>query len=266
MIQLNPKMEPAVSSEQGPAGRPRWLLLIHRLPPKPDYLRVKVHRRLRRLGARALKNSVYVLPNADEHLEDFTWLRREIVADGGEALICEANFVEGITDAAIEGLVRGDAPARVEPGPGGDRVPRGTTWVTRRGIGVDRMGSAWLIRRFIDPEARFRFVAPHGFHPAPGEVRFDMYDGEYTHEGDACTFETLRRRFRLERPALGTLAEIVHDIDCKDDRFERREAAGVALVVESIAAAHPGDDARLERGMALFDELLARLEHGPDGA
>src|SRR2546427_913839 len=80
----------------------RWVLLIHQIPPKPDYFRVKVGRRLQRLGAAAIKNSVYVLPRSDETVEDFQWQMREIVAGGGEASVCEANFVDGLTDTRSE--------------------------------------------------------------------------------------------------------------------------------------------------------------------
>src|SRR5712692_7609987 len=84
----------------------RWVLLIHQIPPKPDYFRVKVWRRLQRVGAVAIKNSVYVLPRSDETVEDFQWQVREIVAGGGEASVCEANFVDGLTDTEIEALFR----------------------------------------------------------------------------------------------------------------------------------------------------------------
>src|SRR6185369_1153262 len=85
-------------------GQPKpaaWLLLIHQLPPKPAYLRVKVWRRLQALGAVAIKNSVYVLPSTDEAREDFGWVLREIVKDGGEATLCEARLVEGLDDAEV---------------------------------------------------------------------------------------------------------------------------------------------------------------------
>ena len=87
-------------------GAPRWVLLIHQIPPKPDYFRVKVWRRLRRLGAVAIKDSVYVLPRTDETMEDFQWQMREIVAEGGQASVCEASFVDGLSDSEIEGLFR----------------------------------------------------------------------------------------------------------------------------------------------------------------
>src|SRR5688572_10908407 len=90
-------------------GRPnKWLLLIHQIPPKPDYFRVKVRRRLQRIGAVALKNSVYVLPSRPQAIEYFRWLLREIVAEGGEATVCEADFVEGITRDDLEGMFRAE--------------------------------------------------------------------------------------------------------------------------------------------------------------
>src|SRR5215472_4257669 len=150
-----------VSSAQ---GRP-WLLLIHRIPPRPDYLRVKYRRRLHKLGAAPLKNSVYVLPAGDEALEDFQWLARAIVADGGDATVCEATFLEGMTDMEMDALLRSRAEAEVatSAAPAPLAAPRGRTWVTREGVKVDRIASAWLIRRFIDPLAEFKFVPAKGY-------------------------------------------------------------------------------------------------------
>jgi len=236
----------------------RWLLLIHQIPPKPDYFRVKVRRRLQRIGAVPLKNSVYVLPNTAEALEDFLWLSQEIHADGGEALVTEASFVAGITDEEIEEMVAERQPNQGSPGgaSGGQRVEPGRTWVTRVGVKVDRMASAWLVKRFIDPQARFKFVAERGYRPEAGELRFDMFEAEYTHEGSLCTFEVLVQRFDLSAdPALRAVAEIVHDIDCKDERFNRPETAGVAALVGAIAAHQQDDAQRLVRGEALFGDL-----------
>ena len=312
----------------------RWVLLIHQIPPKPDYFRVKVGRRLQRLGAVAIKNSVYVLPRSDETVEDFQWQSREIVAGGGEASVCEANFVDGLTDTQIEGLFRTardteygeivadaqrllkEVPSRggrartdgrgqiladakrlerrladivaidffgaprrraaqeevarlkarlrpretqVPPPPHAAQVPRGATWVTREGVYIDRIASAWLIGRFIDSKARFKFVAAEGYRPRPGELRFDMFEAEYTHEGDACTFETLVARFGLGDRALRVIAEIAHDIDCKEAKFGRPEAPGVERLIAGIAKQHTEDAARLAHGAALFDALYAAL-------
>jgi hypothetical protein len=236
----------------------RWLLLIHRIPPKPDYLRVKVRRRLTRLGAVPLKNSVYVLPLSDEAVEDLQWLSREIIGDGGEATVCEAQFVDDAVDAQLAeqfGMAAGSARAASAP-----TMPRGATWVTRRGVHIDRIASAWLIRRFIDPEATFSFVAARGHKPSAGELRFDMFDAEYTHEGDRCTFETLIEHFGLRDKALQAIAEVVHDIDCKDGKFGRAEAAGVAGVIGGIVGAHGEDETRIERGAAMLDDLYANFQ------
>ena len=92
-----------------------------------------------------------------------------------------------------------------------------------------------------------------------------MYQAEYTHDGDRCTFETLLQRFTLDDPALRAIAEIVHDIDCKDEKFARREAAGVELILRGLVSAEPDDARRLERGAALFDGLLSQLR-GSAGA
>jgi hypothetical protein len=319
------------------SAKPRWLLLIHQIPPKPNYLRVKVGRRLQGLGAVAIKNSVYVLPSGEQALEDFQWVRREIVAGRGDATVCETRFLEGHSDADVEALFNaarkadysalardarglertfdkpakrravGEAPARqallrfrkrlsdvraidffgaagrdtvegllegidarLRPPapPAAERATaaaqnvRARTWVTRRDIHVDRMASAWLIRRFIDPAARFKFVRGNGYVPRHGELRFDMFQAEFTHEGDRCTFEVLLRHFRLAEPALRSLAEIVHDIDLKDGKFTRPEAPGLDRLLAGVALRHEGDAARLSEAAATFDALYEYYRRG----
>jgi hypothetical protein len=304
----------------------RWLLLLHQIPRKPDYLRVKIWRRLQRLGAVSIKNAVYALPRSEERNEDLQWVMREIVAGGGEATLVEASLVQGLRDDEVEALfnqardadyealvaeIRATAkllPRRgalkndrrrkleaelerhrrrleeiaaidffhtsgretaaglldelagklTEPSAGGDGKPEryhGRTWVTRKGIHVDRMASAWLIRRFIDPAAKFKWVAPKGYAPADGELRFDMFEAEFTHVGDLCSFEVLMQRTGLKDRALRAIAEIVHDIDIKDDRHQRPETAGVASLVAGIALTSADDDERLARASAAFDQL-----------
>ncbi|HVH68234.1 MAG TPA: chromate resistance protein ChrB domain-containing protein [Gemmatimonadales bacterium] len=308
-----------------PGGR--WLLLIHQLPPKPDYFRVKIWRRLQRLGAVAIKNSVYVLPYTEQATEDFQWVRREVVAGGGEAAVCRVAFVDGLSDGQIEALFRAqrdaeyaelaraaDAVGRGDGdggrGPGevarlgrrlaeivaldnfgaearraaeaslerarrahasphkprtshAPRTARNRTWVTRSGVHVDRIASAWLIRRFIDPAARFRFVAGGEHQPVAGEVRFDLFEAEYTHEGDRCTFETLAARFGLVDPAIAAIAELVHDVDCKDGKFGRSETAGFERMIAGIVRRHASDAARLERGAVLLDDLYEAFRGVP---
>jgi hypothetical protein len=311
------------------APEPRWLLLIHQIPPRPSYLRVKIGRRLQGLGAVAVKNSVYVLPRSGQAIEDFQWVRREIVAGGGEASVCEARFVEGLSDTAVQALFdaareadyealarearrlqgrvarRGRRPsgakgqaaatlvrlrkrlgevaaidffgasgrgtvegllsgveASLRPaedrkvGPSTSTAElRGRTWVTRSGVHVDRIASAWLIRRFLDPEARFKFVPGQEYTPGPAELRFDMYEAEFTHEGELCTFEVLVRRLGTQDPALRQIAEIVHDVDLKDARFARPEAVGIDHLIAGIAMRHREDEARLREGAAALESL-----------
>jgi len=248
---------PSASTEQSA----RWLLLIHQLPPKPDYIRVKVRRRLRRLGAVALKHTVYLLPNTDEALEDLQWLRQEIETDGGTAVIAAVHFVEGIADEEISAMLkaeRSSGPASItQDAP--DRVDAGRTWVTREGVHIDRIASAWLIRRFIDTDARFKFVPSRGYAARKSEIRFDMADAEYTHVGEDCTFQTLARRFGLKTRALRTIGEIVHDIDCKDELFGRPETAGVESLIRGLVRTSDDDETRIERGGAIFDDLYANF-------
>jgi hypothetical protein len=304
----------------------RWLLLIHQIPPKPDYFRVKIWRRLQKVGAVAVKNSVYVLPKSDATLEDFQWILREITEGGGDASLCEAGFVEGLDDVQIEALFRAardaDYAAVAEEarevtkkhrsrrnGDSGVELPtavsrlrerlieilaidffdslgrqtaeglvsnleraaqpaiqdealsspdeyRRMTWVTRKGIHVDRMASAWLIRRLIDEHAKFKFVPARGYRPEKREVRFDMFDAEFTHEGDRCTAEVLMARFVPKASALRPIVEIVHNIDLKDAKFERPETAGVEALITGICVRSKSDEERLERGAAIFEDLF----------
>jgi len=132
----------------------------------------------------------------------------------------------------------------------------GRTWFTRRGVHIDRIASAWLIRRFLDPAARFRFGnARETAGPRRREVSFDVPGGDYSHEDDRCTFETLVKRHGISDAALRHVAEIVHDIDMKDGKFRRAEAPGVERVVAGIVAGHSADSDRLERGAAFFEDL-----------
>ena len=307
-----------------------WLLLIHQLPTKPGYPRVKVWRRLQGLGAVAVKSTVYALPAGEQAREDFEWLLKELVELGGEGMIWEARLVDGLSDDDVRALFnaaraedydaiskearalagamgaeggQGEARARLTRlraevarvaaidffGANGRETVEGLlsgletrlaegeamvaereeraaeasaadalkarVWVTRQGVYVDRIASAWLIRRFIDPEARFKFVPAKGYVPEPGELRFDMYEGEYSHEGDRCTFEVLLAGAGLDDPALAAIGEIVHDIDLKDAKFGRAEAIGIAHLIEGIAAANKDDQRRLERGAAVFDDF-----------
>ena len=313
--------------------RNRWLLLIHQLPAKPAYLRVKIWRRLQVLGAVAVKNAVHALPASEHGQEDFEWLLKEIIDSGGEAVICEAQFVGGLDEADIrelfntardadyaeiaaearglsvrladtpptesrtdlklqlarlksryaqnasidffdangrqsaEGLIRGLEHALAEDDSlphASQRTPKsvrenlvGRVWVTRIGVHVDRIACAWLVRRFIDKRATFKFVAPKGYVPVANELRFDMYEAEFTHEGDRCSFEVLLAHADIDNPGLMAIAEIVHDIDLKDEKFAREEAPGIKTLINGLCAGTRDDDERLSRGAAIFDDLYA---------
>jgi hypothetical protein len=132
---------------------------------------------------------------------------------------------------------------------------RGRTWVTRKGIFVDRIASAWLIRKFIDSQAKFKFVAAKGYVPERGELRFDMFDAEFTHVGDKCTFEVLLDRMELSDRGLLLLAEAVHDIDVKDGKFGSPHAPGLESLLAGLALRSENDEERLARGSAIFDDL-----------
>jgi hypothetical protein len=309
----------------------RWLLLLHQIPGKPGYLRVKIWRRLQRLGAVAVKNGAYALPLSEERNEDLRWIMEEVTSGGGEAMLVEAAFIDGLSDQEVEGLfnkardaeyaelakqvravaqrlprrgkvsdekrrdleselkelrdayateekidffsssgretTRGlleDLEKRVHalskvpettPEPPARESYRGRTWVTRKGIFVDRIASAWLIRRFIDPQATFKYVVGKGYQPERGELRFDMYEAEFTHVGDACTFEVLLDRMGLDDPALKAIGEVVHDIDLKDEKFGRPQASGLETLLAGVALRAKDDVERLARGSAILDDL-----------
>ena len=135
--------------------------------------------------------------------------------------------------------------------------------MTRTGVKVDRISSAWLIRRFIDPAATFVFADPDAKPPSPDVVRFDMFEGEFTHDGDLCTFEVLLRASpRSDDKALQAIAHIVHDLDLKDDRYQRPETAGVAAMIGGIIARHAADQQRIAEGATLLDAFYASLSAG----
>ena len=120
------------------------------------------------------------------------------------------------------------------------------------------MASAWLIERFIDSSAEFHFVDPADYEPGPDDIRFDMFEGEFTHEGDMCTFEVLLVFLKLGDPALNAIAEIVHDIDLKDGKFGREETAGIAMILDGIVETQDDDKERLAKGHDLFGSLYER--------
>ena len=290
------------------------MLLIHQLPPKPTNLRVRVWRQLQKLGAVAIKNSVYALPANDKTHEDFQWLKQEIETAGGEAAVFQANSIEGTTDqeiiaafqrtrdeefstiaaeldklhAELERIINNDffgAPARTAalnsytqcekvvratqtptPHPRA-KVRTGTLdkakfqkqrWMTRRNIHIDRLASAWLIKQFIDKKPRFYFVRDN--QRVEGAIPFDMFGAEFGHQGEDCTFETLINRFGLsDNLALVELGQIIHDIDLKDDKFHRLEAAGLNAIIDGLSLTLRDDRKLLQQSTVIFDGLLSVL-------
>ncbi len=325
-----------------------WILLLHQLPPQPTSLRVRIWRKLQKLGAVAVKNSVYALPYNEKTREDFQWLKQEIESAGGEATVFRAGAVEGATDReiiaafrqsrdeeyarltaeldALTGALReqkrgghlsvgrishyeteleklhkelervigadffdasGRAAAlaayerahkalratqsRNAPSAQADQTKtpninirqyQGRRWMTRRNLFVDRLAAIWLIKRFIDPKARFFFVTEG--ETVEGALGFDMYGGEFTHRGEDCTFETMLREFSMTDDAgLRSLAEIVHDLDLKDQKFNRSEAAGLGAVIRALADTLKDDRKLAQQCGLIFDGLyeLLRREH-----
>jgi hypothetical protein len=130
-------------------------------------------------------------------------------------------------------------------------------WVTRPRPHVDRIASAWLIKRFVDPEAEFVFAPPD--QVPPDAIPFDMAGVDFGHQGEDCTFETLLRRTGLRDRKLAILAEIVHEADIKDQKYTREEARGIDLALRALLSAIKDDHEALAHGMILFDGLYATI-------
>jgi hypothetical protein len=327
-----PRPNPHSPAPSSSHGRRRWLLFVHQVPPSPSNLRVRTWRRLQQMGAIAIKQAVYVLPDTPSTREDFEWLKAEVKGAGGDATVFAADGVDTWSDdelveefrrarqqgyaalaaeieqvlnridkartrggrsPAVRRLVEGfrerfakleqidffgsagrdratsfisDLEARIRNGPpaagpsskGGALDGRqfvGRLWATRPRPGVDRMSSAWLIRRFIDPRARFAFAPDRDSLPAPDAVAFDMFGVDFSHRGDGCTFETLCADFAIAEPAVARIAAIVHDLDLKESRYGAAEAPTVDTIIVGLQLATADDDELLERGITLFESL-----------
>ncbi|WP_084733165.1 chromate resistance protein ChrB domain-containing protein [Sphingobium chungbukense] len=301
-----------------------WLALLHQLPAKPPYLRVKIWRRLQAIGAVPLKNAVHLLPHSAESEAAFRDLLEEINGSGGEAIVIEAKLLAGQSDSDVRLLfdtardadydeIAQAARRLLETGPASgadiaklqkrlEEVGRldffgahgrqeaeaaladldrqryqhpdigrnepshisepldltGRTWVTRRGVHVDRIACAWLIRRFIDPDARFKFVDGRHYDPIGGEFRFDMVDAEFTHEGDRCSFEMLLLRADLtDDHALVAIGEIIHELDIGDGKFVRPETAGVGAMLSGVCASTDDDLQRIAMASEALNQFHA---------
>lgn len=134
---------------------------------------------------------------------------------------------------------------------------QGKTWLTRPRPEIDRVGSAWLISKFIDHKAKFVF-APTA-EAVPGAIPFDMLDADFSHHGNCCTFETLIKRFAISDKSLAKIGEMIHDADLDDTRFQRVEAVGIDRVLKGWAKEGLPDEEILRRGFECFDALYAFL-------
>jgi hypothetical protein len=308
-----------------PAPDRAWLLLLLFLPAKRAHTRVQAWRRLQRIGAVALKNSAYALPDSPESREDFEWIKGEIVADGGQATVLVARAPDQVTSDEIVGAFRaargrdfqalavvaaqmlkkmtarsrGTTRREITQGlrrlrerfeetvrrdffgaPGREEVEallatlgqrtgrtrtmtskhtranaadyRGKVWLTRPRPGVDRMSSAWLIRRYIDPDATFVFGDPAA---TPEAVPFDTFDADFGHHGTNCTFETFCEQFGIDDAAVRHIGRIVHDLDLKENTYGEAETATIGRLVEGLRRAHHDDAALLGSGIDMFEAL-----------
>jgi hypothetical protein len=135
---------------------------------------------------------------------------------------------------------------------------RDKVWLTRPRPEIDRVGSAWLISKFIDPKAKFVFGNKRG--PTQRVLTFDMLEGDFSHDGDDCTFETLIRRFGIQDRTVCKIAEMVHDADLDDDKFQRTECIGIDRVLKGWAKEGLSDQEILRRGFECFDALHLFLQ------
>ena len=135
---------------------------------------------------------------------------------------------------------------------------KGRSWMTRPKPEIDRVASAWLIRNFIDPESTFTFGAK--VEDNPDAISFDMFEGEFTHDGDRCTFEMLQERFALKEARLTAIAALVHDADLEDDKFLRSDGLLLQQVFKGWAQLGWTDEEILRQGFLLLDGLFQSLQ------
>jgi hypothetical protein len=311
-----------------------WLLFFYSVPSKPVSSRMKVWRKLIKVGAVQLKGSVYILPDNDEHYEFLQWLVTEISGMKGEGAFARIDKIETMKPAEIIALFnehRGsdyrdigksldDLERRlgsIQKGTKAQNIKviseqfdklvkeydgiatvdffqasegarlrekienlksqinslsgaetkkespiltreivnyQGRLWVTRKKPFIDRMASAWLIRKFIDRKAAFGFIDEKEIDTlGKNSSSFDIRGGEFTHSGDMCTFEVLIRAFELKDKILRKMAEIIHDLDMRDDKYKAAEARGLEDILSGIRKSAKDDTEALEKGMAVFE-------------
>ncbi|MBI5198464.1 MAG: chromate resistance protein [Nitrospirae bacterium] len=316
-----------------------WLLIFYSVPSRPVSNRMRIWRRLIKVGAVQLKGAVYMLPYNEENYEFCQWLVSEVSSKGGEGTFVKVKAIETMKEVdiinlfnsqrdieyyniakRIEGIGRkiesaikggGTKDSRIfheelrryekefqeirkidffsskaggtlekrlkdlygkirgisEIGPKGKgytivpksiRDYKNKIWVTRKRPFVDRMASAWLIRKFINKEATFRFIDERDIKVLGKDiVTFDIRGGEFTHHGDMCTFEVIIRTFGLKDRAVKRIARIVHEIDLKDDKYRNPEATGLEEILTGIRKVSIDDTEALEKGISLFEMIYA---------
>lgn len=313
-----------------------WLLIFYSVPSHPVSNRMKIWRKLAKVGAVQLKGSVYILPATEEHEEFFQWLIGEVKSMGGDGAFVRTADIRTMTDANIKRLFTAQADqeyhriektldvferkiqsirkgSKSEEGrhladqaakltkefedlrkrdyfgsptghimkkriqaleaglrDAGKKAPeeavsvvarrtqdyQGKIWATRKNPFVDRMASAWLIKRFVDPKASFAFIEERDIASLDNTtVAFDMRGAQFTHVGDLCTFEVLVKSFGIKDKVVKKIAEIVHDLDVKDDKYGKPETTGVEEILTGIRKTAKNDLDGLERGMTAFEML-----------
>jgi hypothetical protein len=316
-----------------------WLLIFYSVPSRPVSNRMRIWRKLSKIGAVHLKGTVYILPYNEENYEFCQWLVSEVSSMGGEGTFVNVKAIETIKEeeitnlfnsqremdyhkiaTGIEGLGRKIESARKGGGSKDDRkfleelgryekefqeirkidffsskvgstlekrlkelygkirdisgapvkeqsptiMPKSVReyknkiWVTRKKPFVDRMASAWLIRNFIDKGAIFKFIDERDMKVLGKDtVTFDIRGGEFTHVGDMCTFEFLLKSFNIKDRTVKKIAEVVHEIDIKDDRYKNPETSGIEDILTGIRKVIIDDQEAIEKGMSLFEMLYA---------
>ena len=238
------------------------LVLLLRLPAAGRSSgRVAIWRRLKRLAARPLVGSAWLLADDPETREGVDWLRADVEAEGGIAALLVAQPVDGRAEAALAALARpeGDAAKAGDPlAPLAPAQYQRRTWLTRPRPGVDRMASAWLIRRFIDRRAKFLWLDKPAKCPKTA-LGFDFDGAAFTHVGGRVSFEVLVASFGLDvDPALARIAAIVHCLDVGGVPVV--EAAGIEAVLAGLRAASGDDDKLLTAAARVFDGLYQHYQ------
>lgn len=217
----------------------------------------KIVERIRRLkGEKRLSESLLKSLQKEVSFLEQSWSEIERIDFFGVPLMKKVKSMisRANKELKLSGTAAGAASA---PGRHRRELFQGKRWATRERIHIDRLCSAWLIRRFIDPKAKFVF-APESSIPHD-VIPFDVFGSEFSHHGEDCTFETLLHSFRIKDKALTSLAQIVHDIDMKDNKFSRPEATGLDMVVRALSDSLKNDHKTLDVGSIILDALYVRL-------